>query len=115
MQIDWWYVIIAFVLLLVCVKFIWSLIDWLFFEKLGIETRKMKQKRQDSELLRTTADLAKTTSELAKTTAQNLDKLHEIFKKSRNKFLRARPKYSESGHFVPFTLKNASSLLPNIT
>lgn len=86
MQIDWWYVIIAFVLLLVCVKFIWSLIDWLFFEKLGIETRKMKQKRQDSELLRTTADLAKTTSELAKTTAQNLDKLQKRHTKDEEEF-----------------------------
>lgn len=86
MQIDWWYVIIAFILLLVCVKFIWSLIDWLFFEKLGIETRKMKQKRQDSELLRTTADLAKTTSELAKTTAQNLDKLQQRHTKDEEEF-----------------------------
>ena len=86
MQIDWWYVIIAFVILLVCVKFIWSLIDWLFFEKLGIETRKMKQKRQDSELLRTTADLAKTTSELAKTTAQNLDKLQQRHIKDEEEF-----------------------------
>lgn len=74
-QIDWWYVLIAFVLLLVAVKFVWSLIDWLFFEKLGIETRKMKQRRQDSELLKATAELARATSELAKQTAENLDKL----------------------------------------
>ena len=77
MQIDWWYVIIALAVLLLCIKFVWSLIDWLFFEKLGIETRKMKQKRQDGELLKTTAELAKTTSELAKTTAENLDKLQK--------------------------------------
>lgn len=77
MQINWWYVITALVVLLLCTKFIWSLIDWLFFEKLGIETRKMKQRRQDEELLKTTADLAKTTSELAKTTAENLDRLQK--------------------------------------
>lgn len=56
MQIDWWYVIIAVCVLLVCIKFIWSLLDWLLFEKLGIETEKMKQRRQDSELLKATAD-----------------------------------------------------------
>lgn len=55
-QIDWWYVFIALLLLLICIKLIWSLFDWLFFEKLGIETRKMKQKRQESELLKATAE-----------------------------------------------------------
>lgn len=77
MQINWWYVITAMVILLLFIKFIWSLIDWLFFEKLGIETRRMKQRRQGEDLLKTTAELAKTTSELAKTTAENLDKLQK--------------------------------------
>lgn len=76
-QIDWWYVIIALCILLCCVKFIWSLLDWLLFEKLGIETKKMKQNREDRELLITTTELAKTTAELAKTTAENLDKLQK--------------------------------------
>lgn len=70
MQIDWWYVIIALCLLLFCVKLVWTMLDWLLFEKLGIETKKMKQRREDKELLRTTA-------ELAKTTAENLDKLQK--------------------------------------
>ena len=69
-QIDWWYVAIAICILLVCIKFIWSLLDWLFVEKLGLETRKMKQRRQESKLL-------KETTELAKTTAENLDKLQK--------------------------------------
>ena len=69
-KIDWWYVAIAFVVLLVGIKFVWSLIDWLFVEKLGIETKKMKQRRQDRETLKATA-------ELAKTTAENLDKLQQ--------------------------------------
>lgn len=77
MKIDWWYVVFALLLLLGFIKFAWSLIDWLLFEKLGVETRKMKQKRQESDLLKTTAELAKTTSELAKTTAENLDKLQQ--------------------------------------
>lgn len=78
-QIDWWYVITAIVLLLICVKLVWSLIDWLFVEKLGIETRKMKQRRQDRELL-------KTTSELAEKTAKNLDKLQKKHEKDEEEF-----------------------------
>lgn len=67
-QIDWWYVIIVVILAMVCVRFVWSLFDWLFVEKLGIETKRMKQRRLEREEL-------KATTELAKTTAKNLDKL----------------------------------------
>lgn len=42
--------------MLFCIKVVWSLFDWLLFEKLGVETRKMKQRRQDAELLKATAD-----------------------------------------------------------
>ena len=62
-QIDWWYVVIAVFILLVAVKSIWSLFDWLFVAKLGIETKKMKQRREDREQLKATAELAKTTAE----------------------------------------------------
>lgn len=86
MKIDWQYVILAILLLLITVKLVWSLIDWLFFEKLGIETRKMKQRRQDSELLKTTSELAKTTSELAKTTAKNLAELQKKHTKDEEAF-----------------------------
>ena len=85
-QIDWWYVITALCLLLFCIKAIWSLLDWLLFEKLGIETKKMKQRRQESELLKATAELARTASELAKTTAENLDKLQERHTKDEKEF-----------------------------
>lgn len=78
-QIDWWYVFIAICLLLFCIKVVWSLFDWLFFEKLGVETKKMKQRRQDSDLLRATA-------ELAKTTAENLDKLQARHIKDEKEF-----------------------------
>lgn len=67
--IDWLYVIIAIILFLVAVKFIWSLFDW-FVEKLGIKTKKMRQREDESQQLKTTA-------ELAKTTAENLDKLQQ--------------------------------------
>ena len=105
MQINWWYVLTALVLLLLCTKFVWSLIDWLFFEKLGIETRKMKQRRQDEELLKTTAELAKATSKLAKTTAENLDKLQkrhthdeEEFRKNLNNYMEESRKDRKALH-----------------
>lgn len=69
-EIDWWYVFIAVVLLLLGVKLIWSLVDWFLFDKLKIETGKMKRQREDRELLIAT-------TELAKTTAENLEKLQE--------------------------------------
>ena len=78
-QIDWWQVFLAICLFLVCLKFVWSLVDWLLFEKLGIKTKKMRQKEQESELL-------KTTSELAKTTAENLDKLQKRHTKDEEEF-----------------------------
>lgn len=78
-QINWWYVIFAICLLLFCIKFVWSLIDWLLFEKLGIETKKMKQRTQESKLL-------KDTTELARTTAENLDKLQKRHIKDEEEF-----------------------------
>ena len=77
--IDWWYVILAILLLLVVIKFVWSLFDWLLFEKLGIKTKKMRQKEQESQQL-------KTTTELAKTTAENLDKLQKRHCKDEEEF-----------------------------
>jgi flagellar biosynthesis GTPase FlhF len=88
MQIDWWYVIIAMVLLLVCVKLVWTLFDWLIFEKLGIETKKMKQRREDRELL-------KATSELASATAINLEELRKIHTKDEREFRDSLNSYME--------------------
>ncbi len=78
-QINWWYVFFAICLLLVVVKFVWSLLDWFLFKKFGIETKKMRQRRQESELLKSTA-------ELAKTTAENLDKLQKRHTKDEEEF-----------------------------
>lgn len=88
MQIDWWYVIIAMVLLLVCIKLVWTLFDWLIFEKLGIETKKMKQRREDRELL-------KATSELASATAVNLEELRKIHTKDEKEFRDSLNNYME--------------------
>lgn len=87
-QIDWWYVIIALVLLLICVKLVWTLFDWLLFEKLGIETKKMKQRREDRELL-------KATSELASATAVNLEELRKIHTKDEKEFRDSLNEYME--------------------
>ena len=62
-EIDWAYVVIAFILMLSCGKFVWTLLDWLLFEKLGIETKKMKQRREDRELLMATVQLAQKTAD----------------------------------------------------
>lgn len=87
-KIDWWYVVIALILLLACVKLVWSLLDWLLFDKLGIETKKMKQRRQESEQL-------KATTELAKTTAKNLDKLQARHTKDEQEFRNNLNNYME--------------------
>lgn len=78
-DIDWWYVIVALLLFLFFVKAVWSLLDWLLFEKLGIETKKMKQKREEREQL-------KATTELAKTTAENLAKFQQKHTKDEEEF-----------------------------
>lgn len=78
-DIDWWYVIVALLLFLFFVKAVWSLLDWLLFEKLGIETKKMKQRREEREQL-------KATTELAKTTAENLAKLQKRHTKDEEEF-----------------------------
>lgn len=64
-EIDFRYVFVSFVIILSVGKFLWTLLDWLLFEKLGIETRKMKQRREERELLMNTVKLAqKTASDL---------------------------------------------------
>lgn len=97
-QIDWWQIFLALCLLLFCIKAVWSLFDWFVFEKLGIKTRKMRQREQESELLKATA-------ELAKTTAKNLDKLQarhnkdeEEFRKNLNNYIEESRKDSKALH-----------------
>lgn len=86
-QIDWWYVFVAVILVLVCAKFVWSLGEW-FVNKVGLETKKMRQRRLEQEEL-------KTTTELAKTTAQNLDKLQARCTKDENEFRNNLNNYME--------------------
>lgn len=62
LEIDLRYVFISFIIILSAGKFLWTLLDWLLFEKLGIETRKMKQRREERELLMNTVKLAQKTA-----------------------------------------------------
>ena len=86
-QIDWWNIFIAVILALVCVKFVWSLCEW-FVNKVGLETKKTRQKRLEQEEL-------KATTELAKTTAKNLDKLQIRCTKDEDEFRESLNNYME--------------------
>ena len=63
LEIDLGYVLVSSVIILSAGKFVWTLLDWLLFEKLGIETKKMKQRREDRELLMATVKLAQKTAD----------------------------------------------------
>ena len=88
MEIDWWYIIVTLCLLLVVVKFIWTLVDWLLFEKLGIETRSMKERREQREQLNAV-------TELANQTAESLSKLQKIHIKDEEDFRNRLDEYIE--------------------
>jgi hypothetical protein len=86
-QIDWWYVAIAVIVLLVVIKFVWSLLDWLI-GKFGIETKKTRERRQQKEVL-------EATTKLAKTTAENLDELQKRHCKDEEDFRNSLNNYME--------------------
>lgn len=86
--IDWWYVFIAVVVFLIVIEFLWSLFDRLVFKKFGIETKKMRELRENKELL-------EATTELARTTAENLDKLQKRHCKDEEEFRNNLNSYME--------------------
>lgn len=79
LELDFQYLFIGFVIILVVVKFLWTLSEWLFVEKLGLETKKQRQRREEREQL-------DATTELAKQTAKNLDKLETQHTKDEKEF-----------------------------
>lgn len=90
-QIDPWAV---FGIVIITLSF-WSFIQGLWektigklFKKLDIETKGMREKRENRELLKATA-------ELAKTTAENLDKLQERHTKDEEEFRNNLNNYME--------------------
>ena len=86
-QIDWWYVVIAVVLGLVVVRFVWSLVEWLV-EKFGIETKRVRERREQKEAI-------KAIEKLTKTTAENLDKLQKRHCKDEEEFRNNLNNYME--------------------
>lgn len=51
LEINWGYVFIALCSALLGFKLIWTAAHWFLFDVLGIETKRMKQRREDHELL----------------------------------------------------------------
>lgn len=86
-QIDWWYVAIAVVVFLVAARFIWGLVEW-FVGKLGIETKRTREKREQKEAI-------EAATELAKTTAENLDRLQKRHCKDEQEFRDSLNSYME--------------------
>lgn len=97
-EIDWWYVIIAVCILLSATKIVWTLLDWILFEKLGIETRKMKQRREDRELLMTTAKLAQETASGLRELQMQHSKDEEEFQRNLNDYIEESRKDRKALH-----------------
>lgn len=55
LSLDFPSIIIGVVLILVCIKFLWELIDWIV-SKLGIELKVQREKRQNKELFNNILD-----------------------------------------------------------
>ena len=79
LELDLKYLFVGAILLLVGVKFVWTLLEWLFVEKLGIETKKQRERRLSQKQLQDTANLAKQT-------AENLSKLEDRHIKDEKEF-----------------------------
>lgn len=90
-QIDFKQLFIWIVLILVATKFLIELFSGTIgklLKKLDIETKTMREKREQRELLKTTA-------QLAKTTAENLDKLQKRHTKDEEEFRNNLNNYME--------------------
>lgn len=90
-QIDFKQLFIWIILLLVAIKFLIELFGGTIgkvLKKLDIETKTMREKREQRELLKTTA-------QLAKTTAENLDKLQKRHIKDEEDFRNNLNSYME--------------------
>ena len=77
--LDLRYIFVGIIVILVSVKFLWLLLEWFVVKKLGLETRKQRQRKEDREQL-------EKTTELAKQTARNLAKLEAQYTKDEKDF-----------------------------
>ena len=98
LDLDFKYIFIGIVVILITVKSLWTLLEWLFVEKLGLQTRKQRQLQQD----RARLDAVIT---LAEKTATNLNKLQsrhtedeEEFRNNLNNYMEESRKDREALH-----------------
>lgn len=89
-DLDFRYLFLGFCLILIVGKTLWITIEWLLIEKLGLETKKQKERREDRKLL-------SETSKLAKTTAEGLTKLERRHTKDEKEFRERLDEYIEDG------------------
>ena len=115
-RIDWWTVIIGVISGVVTFKFLCELFEWLI-DKFGIETKSMRQKREDHKLL-------EETSKLAQVTAENLNKLQnrhckdeEEFRKNLNNHITESKKDRKALHdeIIKFTNNRISDRQQSLT
>ena len=81
LELDFKYLFVGFILILVVVKFVWTLLEWLIVEKLGLETKQQRQRKAELKQLDDTA-------KLAQQTAKNLDKLKDQHTKAEEEFIK---------------------------
>ncbi len=79
LELDFKYLFFGFCLILIVGKTIWITLEWLLIEKLGLETKKQKERREDKKIL-------SETSKLAKVTAESLAKLEDRHTKDEKNF-----------------------------
>ena len=79
LELDFKYLFVGVILLLVVIKFVWTLLEWLLVEKLGIETKKQRQRKAELKQL-------DDTTKLAQKTAENLSKLEAQHTKDEKEF-----------------------------
>ncbi len=90
-QIDFSYIFISVITILVGIKSALSLVEW-FFNKLGLETKSMRRKREDHKLL---IDTTKSLKNLYQDKEQELKKIHEDNVVWREHSIEVQKKYDE--------------------
>ena len=79
LELDFKYLFVGFILLLVVIKFVWTLLEWLIVEKLGLETKRQRQRKAELKQL-------DDTTKLAQQTAKNLSDLEDRHTKDEREF-----------------------------
>lgn len=109
LELDFRYLFACFILLLVVVKFIWTLLEWLFVEKLGIETKRQRERRKNQKQLEDTAELARQTAEnLSKLETQHA-KDEKEFRENLNKHMNESEKDRKALHQIQKDLVNSQN------